>query len=179
MKADLGRLLRFNEQRRGNPELAIAYERGWRDFKTIKSFIYSENCRRSALLGHFGDGSGGDPTGRCCDVCDSATGLPDPKTIAVRRPSRASRGAPTPAELRADDAPLFDALKAWRLTTAAGKPAYTVAHNKTLAAIASSRPSGREALLAIGGVGPSFVAKYSDEVLALVAEHPAALADAA
>src|SRR5262249_4093325 len=50
LKADLGRLLRFNEQRQGDPELAIAYERGWRDYKTIKSFIYDERCRRRALL---------------------------------------------------------------------------------------------------------------------------------
>ena len=33
MKADLGRLVRFNEQRAGDPELAIAHERGWRDYQ--------------------------------------------------------------------------------------------------------------------------------------------------
>ena len=36
MKSDLGRLVRFNEQRAGDPELAIAHERGWRAYRAIK-----------------------------------------------------------------------------------------------------------------------------------------------
>ena len=62
MKADLGRLVRFNEQR-GDPELAIARERGWRDYRTIKSFIYSERCRRRSVLDHFGDRTAGRAAG--------------------------------------------------------------------------------------------------------------------
>ena len=85
MKADLGRLVRFNEQRAGDPELAIARERGWRDYRTIKSFIYSDRCRRRSVLDHFGDREAGRPLDRCCDVCDPQGWLPDPETIAVRR----------------------------------------------------------------------------------------------
>ena len=77
------------------------------------------------------------------------------------------------------DAPLFEALKAWRLGAAAGKPAYTVASNKTLAAIAAVRPADDDALLAISGVGPAFITKFAPDVLALIAEHAAPLADAA
>ena len=55
MRADLGRLVRFNEQRAGDPELAIAHERGWRAYHAIKAFIYASDCRRRALLDHFGD----------------------------------------------------------------------------------------------------------------------------
>ncbi len=177
MKADLGRLLRFNEQRRGDPELAIAYERGWRDYKTIKSFIYSERCRRRSLLDHFGDREAGAPLGRCCDVCDPANGLPDPETIAVRKPARKSGASAAPApEPSAADAPLFEALKAWRLRAADGKPAYTVASNRTLSAIAAIRPADPAALIEISGVGPAFISKYAPEVLAIVAEHPGALA---
>ena len=73
------------------------------------------------------------------------------------------------AELSEADAPLFEQLKVWRLKAAAGKPAYTVAHNKTLAAIAAARPRDKASLGQIHGVGPSFVAKYADEVLQLVA----------
>jgi RecQ family ATP-dependent DNA helicase len=167
MKADLGRLVRFIEQR--DPELTIARERGWRDYRTIKSFIYGERCRRRRILDHFGDRTDGQPLGRCCDVCDPPRWLPDPETIVVRRTSRKAAPAP-PAELSEADAPLFEQLKAWRLRAAAGKPAYTVAHNKTLAAIAASRPSDAASLGAIHGVGPSFVAKYADEVLQLVAQ---------
>ncbi len=170
MKADLGRLVRFNEQRAGDPELAIARERGWRDYRTIKSFIYGERCRRRRVLDHFGDREAGQPLGRCCDVCDPPRWLPDPETIVVRR---AKPKATPPAELSEADAPLFEQLKAWRLKAAAGKPAYTVAHNKTLAAIAASRPADETSLAAISGVGPSFVAKYADDVLRLISSHSA------
>jgi superfamily II DNA helicase RecQ len=53
-----------------------------------------------------------------------------------------------------------------------GKPAFTIAHNTTLAAIAASRPSDDASLVAIRGIGPSFIAKYAPEVLALIAAHP-------
>jgi RecQ family ATP-dependent DNA helicase len=175
MKADLGRLVRFNEQRAGDPELAIAHERGWRAYHAIKAFIYSDRCRRRSLLDHFGDRLAGAPLERCCDVCDVQGWLPDPETIAVRRTKKASSSAPPP-DLSPADAPLFEALKAWRLRAAAGKPAYTVANNRTLSAIAAVRPADEGALIEISGVGPSFISKYAPEVLAIVADHPAALA---
>jgi ATP-dependent DNA helicase RecQ len=171
MKADLGRLVRFNQQRAGDPELAIAHERGWRAYKAIKSFIYSDRCRRRSLLDHFGDREAGAPLERCCDVCDAGEWLPDPETIAVRRPARAGRSASPPPDLSPADAPLFEALKAWRLRAAAGKPAYTVANNRTLTAIAAVRPTDAAGLLEINGVGPSFISKYAPEVLEIVAGH--------
>jgi len=179
MKADLGRLVRFNEQRRGDPDLAIAHERGWRAYHAIKAFIYSGRCRRRSLLDHFGDREAGAPLERCCDVCDPPRWLPNPETIAVRKPARSSSAAPAP-DLSPADAPLFEALKEWRLGAAAGKPAYTVANNRTLTAIAARRPADREALREISGVGPSFIARHADEVLAIVAgAAPGALPDAA
>ena len=173
LKADLGRLVRFNEERAGDPELAIARERGWRAYHAIKGFIYGGGCRRRALLDHFSDRSAGAPLERCCDVCDLLDWLPDPATIAVSKKAKAAGPVPS---LGPADARLFEALKAWRLGAAAGKPAYTVARDKTLMAIASLRPADDEALLAIGGIGPSFVEKYAPEVLALVAEHAEPLA---
>jgi RecQ family ATP-dependent DNA helicase len=179
-KADLGRLVRFNQQRAGDPELAIAHERGWRAYHAIKEFIYGTECRRRSLLDHFGDRAAGAPLHRCCDVCDLLDWLPDPETVAVRSPARGGgspRSAPAPvAELSAADAPLFEALKEWRLGAAAGKPAYTVANNRTLTAIAAARPSGPAALEAIHGVGPAFIERHADDVLALVAEHAEPLA---
>ena len=59
---------------------------------------------------------------------------------------------------------------------AEGKPAFTVASNKTLTAIAAARPQSEESLLAISGVGPAFIEKYAPEVLDLVAEHAQPLA---
>jgi RecQ family ATP-dependent DNA helicase len=175
MKSDLGRLVRFNEQRAGDPELAIAHERGWRAYRAIKAFIYSDRCRRRSLLDHFGDREAGRPLERCCDVCDARDWLPDPETIAIRK-TKGSSSAPPPPDLSPADAPLFEELKAWRLRAAASKPAYTVANNRTLSAIAAVRPATTGALLEISGVGPGFISKYAPEVLAIVAEHPAALA---
>ena len=177
LKSDLGRLVRFNEQRANDPELAIARERGWRAYHVIKEFIYGTECRRRALLDHFSDSTAGAPLERCCDVCDLLDWLPDPDTIAISRskPSTAKAAAPTP-ELSPADAPLFEALKTWRLGAADGKPAYTVAHNKVLIAIATARPADSDSLQAISGVGPSFIEKHADEVLALIAEHAEAIA---
>jgi RecQ family ATP-dependent DNA helicase len=172
MRSDLGRLVRFNEQRGGDPELAIAHERGWRAYRVIKSFIYSERCRRRLLLDHFGDSLAGRPLGRCCDVCDPEGWLPDPETIEVRAARRAPKPGAAPAlEFSPADAPLFEALKAWRLEAAAGKPAFTIAHNRTLEAIAAARPTNAESLSEIRGIGPSFISKYAPEVLAIVAAH--------
>jgi RecQ family ATP-dependent DNA helicase len=167
MRSDLGRLVRFNEQR--DPEHTIARERGWRDYRTIKSFIYSEHCRRRSVLDHFGDREAGRPLGRCCDVCDPQDWLPDPEKVAVRPSRRAKTPPAPPPELSDADAPLFEQLKAWRLRAADGKPAFTVAHNSTLSAIAATRPGDEQSLEAVRGVGPSFIAKHAPEVLAIVA----------
>ena len=169
MRADLGRLVRFNEQRSGDPELAIAHERGWLAYRAIKSFIYSDGCRRRALLDHFGDREAGKPLARCCDICDPESWLPDPETIAIR-PKRARKsGAAPEVEMSPADEPLFEALRAWRKEAAAGKPAFTIAHDSTLRAVAASRPDNADSLESIKGIGPSFIAKYAPEVLGIVA----------
>jgi RecQ family ATP-dependent DNA helicase len=176
LKSDLGRLVRFNEQRAGDPDLAVARERGWRAYRIIKDFIYGTECRRRSLLDHFSDSTAGAPLERCCDVCDMLDWLPDPETIAVRKSkSTATKAAPAP-DLSPADAPLFEALKTWRLSAAEGKPAFTVAGNKTLTAIAAARPQSEDTLLAISGVGPAFIEKYAPDVLAIVAEHAQHLA---
>jgi ATP-dependent DNA helicase RecQ len=173
LRTDLGRLVRFNEQRAGDPELAIAHERGWRAYRAIKEFIYSDRCRRRSLLDHFGDRQAGRPVERCCDVCDPESWLPDPETIRPVKRARAGSPAERP-ELSADDGTLFEALRAWRLNACGEKPAYTVASNRTLEAIAAAKPGDSATLLDIHGVGSNFIAKYAPEVLAIVAEHQAA-----
>lgn len=169
LKADLGRLVRFNEQRKGDPELAIAHERGWRAYHAVKAFIYDDSCRRRALLEHFSDHESPAPHDRCCDVCNGREWLPDPETIAVRRRPGSKAPSQPPPELSPADAPLFEELKEWRLRAAEGKPAYTVANNRTLTAIASTRPRDERELLAISGVGPAFIEKFAPEVLAIIA----------
>jgi ATP-dependent DNA helicase RecQ len=147
----------------------VARDRAWRAYRSVESFVSpSRTCRRRALLDHFGDARQGAPDGRCCDVCDPDTiGLPDPTSLTP--PKRASRKAEATAPVDPASAPLVTALKDWRLRASAGKPAYTVAHNSTLESIAALKPSTLDELAAIKGVGPAFVKRHGDQVLALLA----------
>ncbi|HEY3969838.1 MAG TPA: HRDC domain-containing protein [Solirubrobacteraceae bacterium] len=73
-----------------------------------------------------------------------------------------NRPSPTRATL--------NALREWRIAASDGKPAYAVAHNSTLEAIAVLRPTSPAELASIKGVGPAFVERHGADVLALVAE---------
>jgi ATP-dependent DNA helicase RecQ len=145
----------------------VARDRAWRAYRSVEAFVSQAGaCRRRALLDHFGDARAGNPAGRCCDVCDPETlGLPDPASL--KAPPR--RTARTAAAVAPVDAPLLDALKEWRLRASDGKPAYTVAHNSTLEAIAALKPSTLDELATIKGVGPAFVERHGGQVLALLA----------
>jgi ATP-dependent DNA helicase RecQ len=150
----------------------VAQDRGWRAYRAVESFSFSASCRRRSLLDHFGDRRVADPEGRCCDVCNPLEWLPSPEMIEIRTARSRRRSQASAPELSAGDEGLFETLKAWRLDAAAGKPAYTVAHNRTLEAIAASRPGGVDDLAAIHGVGPAFVSRHGDEVLRIVQGHP-------
>jgi DNA helicase-2/ATP-dependent DNA helicase PcrA len=80
---------------------------------------------------------------------------------------------PATEELSSGDAALFEELRRWRRDAAAGKPAFTVAHDATLRAIAASRPGTRTELAAIRGIGPSLLARHGEELLGLLADHSA------
>ena len=84
---------------------------------------------------------------------------------------RSSKSASPPADLSPEDESLLEALRAWRLKAARGKPAYTVANNRTLESIAAARPTDVDALAEIHGVGPTFLKRHAEDVLKLVAEQ--------
>jgi len=87
-------------------------------------------------------------------------------------------GAPLPrlGAARAQDAPaagdegLFERLRAWRLDRARSDevPAYVVLHDRTLRALAATRPASRAELAAVGGFGPAKLERYGDDVLAVI-----------
>jgi superfamily II DNA helicase RecQ len=87
----------------------------------------------------------------------------------VKAKRRSSKSAAPPADLSPQDEALLEALRAWRLKAARGKPAYTVANNRTLEGIAASRPRDVDSLAEIHGVGPTFLRRHADDVLELVA----------
>ena len=147
-----------------------ARDRAWRAYHAVEAFsAASGTCRRRTLLDHFADARPGAPEGRCCDICHPDTiGLPDPASLTPSRRRSRVNGDPS-APTAPADVPLVAALREWRLRAADGKPAYTVAHNRTLEAIASSRPSTVEDLAQVKGVGPSFLERHGGAVLALIA----------
>ena len=80
------------------------------------------------------------------------------------------------------DVALYEALREWRLAKAGqtGAPAYVVFTDATLRAMAELKPTSEEGLLAISGIGPGKLAKYGDEVLAIIGSasgHPARVDD--
>lgn len=46
----------------------------WAQYRSIWDYVERSQCRRRALLTHFGDTSDPAPIGRCCDVCDGLAG---------------------------------------------------------------------------------------------------------
>jgi ATP-dependent DNA helicase RecQ len=74
----------------------------WRQYRSIWAFVEGEDCRREAVLRHFGDPAAGAPTGPCCDVCDGSL-VPGPVSVVA--------GGPAPEQL--DDA-IVDVVRAAR-----------------------------------------------------------------
>jgi ATP-dependent DNA helicase RecQ len=71
------------------------------------------------------------------------------------------------------DAPLFEALRAWRRERAAEQrvPPYVIFHDTTLLAIARERPASPDDLAKVSGVGQSKLKRYAADVLKVVRAH--------
>ncbi|TQL02988.1 ATP-dependent DNA helicase RecQ [Cellulomonas sp. SLBN-39] len=93
------------------------------------------------------------------------------RTGRAPRERRAGAARPAAADLTGADATAFEALRAWRAGAAKeqGVPAYVVFHDATLREIVAARPSSREALGQIGGVGAAKLDRYAEGVLATLA----------
>ena len=102
----------------------------------------------------------------------SAVELAPPRTEAPREKKAARRGKaslPLDAAGPVDEA-LLERLRSWRReeATRRGVPAYVVFHDKTLAAIASHRPSTLSSLSGVPGIGPAKLDAYGSAILALI-----------
>ncbi len=87
------------------------------------------------------------------------------------RSSPKKRGSAPPPDLATEDEALYEELRKWRLGAAGDRPAYHVASNRTLIAIASVKPADEEQLAEVNGVGPAFMEKYCSDVLRIVSDH--------
>ncbi|WP_210650511.1 ATP-dependent DNA helicase UvrD2 [Nocardioides sp. SYSU D00065] len=90
------------------------------------------------------------------------------RALSTAREKKTGRCADCPASY---DEALFERLREWRLARASqdSVPAFVVFTDATLQLIAEHVPTDEQGLRAISGVGPGKIAKYGDEVLALVA----------
>lgn len=142
-----------------------ATDRRWQAYRSIEKYASGDNqvCRRRQLLDHFGDDEPVHPLGRCCDVHDPVDWLPPIQVKAAR-----AKSAPAEEEGRPVSDDELAPLKAWRRERADGKPAYTVATDATLRAVIRQQPTTRDELLAIKGIGNSFLEKHGDALLELL-----------
>lgn len=64
---------------------------------------------------------------------------------------------------------MFARLREWRRARAEGKPAYTVCRDAALEAIVRQRPQDLDALGRLEGIGPGFLARHGEALLAEIA----------
>ena len=144
-----------------------------RSLDQAAGYVREAACRRAALLAHFGDPSEPAPEGRCCDACAAPADLAAAAAGAVAAPSRPpAASASEPQEgLSVEQRRTYDALRDWRREVAQelGWPAFRVASNRTIAAIARASPAGEAELAAVRGVGPWLMEAHAARLLAIVA----------
>lgn len=96
----------------------------------------------------------------------------EPEKVASSRSAKPRGAATVVAELSPTAAGIFERLRAWRGATAKeqGVPAYVIFHDATLRQIATDAPTSLAELSAVSGVGENKLAKYGEQILAVLAE---------
>lgn len=180
----LVRLTGEGSPRKAYEAIKAARDRGWESYRSIERFISSgDTCRRRQILDHFGDDEPCGPTVRCCDVCEPDGALMEassrvaPRSVKARG-SRGTSGATVGDPTAAGEQELldpvdegdFEKLKVWRLGRSEGKPAFTVAANRTLEGVLRARPTNVGELIEVKGIGPAFCERHGESLLQVLAE---------
>ncbi len=141
--------------------------------KTVWRSVFRQLIARSYLQVDY-EGYG---TLRLAEKCRPL--LKGEQTINFREISRKTKSKRTmpkasTSDLRSIDQPLFDALKALRMELAQSQnvPPYVVFHDRTLIAMAKSRPQNKQQLAELSGVGSKKLDTYGDDFLNEIAAHP-------
>lgn len=93
------------------------------------------------------------------------------RATSSRSSGGGSKRSAAAADLSAEQAEVFDRLRAWRAVEAKeqGVPGYVVFGDATLAALAVHQPTTDEGLLAISGIGQVKLERYGEAVLRVLA----------
>ncbi len=116
-------------------------------------------------------GQGGKPTSRRASRFLIALEPPRSRVAPPARPAQSKLAfTPSPDPSRDRDARLLERLQLWRRERARADvmPAYVIAHDATLQAIAEQKPRSAAALRRVKGMGPTKVERYGDEIIAVV-----------
>ena len=158
--------------------------------KSLFRLVENGGCRHQKILTHLSEEIGP------CDVsCDWCTGVKAEELAAVgmmasgagmhtdaARPSRRSRRSPDrvaePGPLSEQGKALLQSLRELRKSLAdrQGVPAYIVFSDKTLRAMAETRPSTPGEFLAVSGVGPLKLERYGEAFLQALRGTPTSTA---
>jgi DNA helicase-2/ATP-dependent DNA helicase PcrA len=129
--------------------------------------------RRDAYTGGAGRAGSRRPSRFLAGLVDRGTGFghaPGGRTQQGREGPSAVRSSPRSAE-RLPDTPVMAALREWRTARARADavPAFVVAHDTTLKAIADARPTSLAALARVKGMGPMKLDRYGADIIAAIA----------
>ena len=113
--------------------------------------------------------------GCCLEACKDSFSVKEYQKTKSVKAIEAEKTSKKKVEIKddtMDKSPLYAALSAWRLQKAqdADVPAFTIAHNKTLKAIAQIKPVTLLALKEVPGMGTKSVKRFGDEILEIVLE---------
>ncbi len=112
----------------------------------------------------------------CLEACkDGFTVMVYQKTKSVSAIEK-EKGSKKKVEIKddvMDGSPLYAALSAWRLQKAqdADVPAFTIAHNTTLKAIAQAKPVTLSELKEVKGIGTRKMKLFGDEIIDIVLKY--------
>ncbi len=130
----------------------------------------SRHCRHRALAAYFSETI--EDCGASCDRCTGIgladlIGSPQEAAAAVERPMKKAK-----TSIDVLDPDLFERLRALRKTIATeeGVPAYVVFSDATLRDMANRKPTTREGMFAISGVGTVKWERYGRQFLAAMQE---------
>jgi ATP-dependent DNA helicase RecQ len=145
--------------------------RRWRALDAIVAYMESATCRHAGILTYFRDPQRLEGCGHC-DVCDPDSPQAARKPPATDEPRRRRKHGPAETANPADQA-LADRLRDWRRAWAKDNdlPPFLIFHDTTLHALAQARPTTRDGLLAVPGIGPHKLEQFGDALLRAIAEE--------